>query len=168
MICQLSFHIIIIGYIHMCCFQVIFLLPFCEHDFRLGSFQHTDPFSIQCLEIIGWNIRIWKICIQTIFLLTHRFIGKQHLLCTFFCIGNIAHNIKFAVYKLFKTVGPVTFHILKFPSGITCQSLHELVAITSSDTVFIDIIKGILKWADTNGLCLFFIIIRSSGLAVYW
>ena len=53
MICQLSFHIIIIGYIHMCCFQVIFLLPFCEHDFRLGSFQHTDPFSIQCLEIIS-------------------------------------------------------------------------------------------------------------------
>ena len=30
-------------------------------------------------------------------------------------------------------------------SGITCQSLHELVAITSSDTVFINIIKGILK-----------------------
>lgn len=49
------------------------------------------------------------------------------------------------IFNLIKTVRPVTFHIFKFPSGIARQSLHEFVTISSSYTVFISIIEGILK-----------------------
>ena len=84
----------------------------------------------------------------------------------FIGIGNISHDIDLTVFKLIKTVGPVTFHILKLPSGIACQSLHEFVAEAASNPVLINIIEGILKGTDTDDL-LPVIILRLSSPAMY-
>ena len=152
----------------MLCMYAILIFPFCQHTFWFCIHEHTYTFPVHKFEIRRSNIHVWQISIKDIFFFTHRFIWKKHPLCTFIGVRDIAHDINLTIFKLIEAVGPVTFHVLKFPSGIACQSLQEFIPISSSDTVFIDIIKGIFKGSDTDDLWLFFIIILFSGPAVYW
>ena len=58
MIRQFLFDIIIIIHIYMFCMYAILIFPFCQHDFRLSTHEHTYTFPIQRLEIRHSNIRI--------------------------------------------------------------------------------------------------------------
>ena len=104
MVCQLLLGILIVGDVDVLRFQVVFFFPFGQHNLRLGSHQNADLFAVQRLEVGSGDVLAREIGVEVIFFLPHRLVRKQHLLGAFLRIGNIAHNVDFAVFEFFKAV----------------------------------------------------------------
>ena len=104
MVCQLVLGILIVGDVYVLRFQVVFFFPFGQHHLRLGSHQNADLFAVQRFVIGSGDICAREIGVEVIFFLPHRLVRKQHLLGAVLRIGNIAHNVDFAVFEFFKAV----------------------------------------------------------------
>ena len=104
MVCQLLLGILIVGDVDVLRFQVVFFFPFGQHNLRLGSHQNADLFAVQRLEVGSGDVLAREIGVEVIFFLPHRLVRKQHLLGAVLRIGNIAHNVDFAVFEFFKAV----------------------------------------------------------------
>ena len=104
MVCQLLLHILIVGDVDVLRFQVVFFFPFGQHDLRFRSHQNADLFAVQRFEVGSGDVLAREIGIEVIFFLPHRFVRKQHFLSAVLRIGNIAHNVDFAVFEFFKAV----------------------------------------------------------------
>ena len=117
-VCQLLLYILIVGDVDVLRFQVVFFFPFGQHHLRLGSHQNADCFAVQRFEIGSGDVLARKIGVEVVFFFAHRLVRKQHFLGAVRRIGNIAHNVDFAVFEFFKAVGPVATHILELPACI--------------------------------------------------
>ena len=104
MICQLLLHILVVGDVDVFRFQAVFFFPFGQHHLRFRSHQNTDLFAVQRFVIGSGDVCAREIGVEVIFFLPHRLVRKQHLLGAVLRIGNIAHNVDFAVFEFFKAV----------------------------------------------------------------
>ena len=104
MVCQLLLHILVVGDVDVLRFQAVLFFPFGQHHLRLSSHQNTDLFAVQRFIIGSGDVLAREIGVEVIFFLPHRFVRKQHLLGAVLRVGNIAHNVDFAVFEFFKAV----------------------------------------------------------------
>ena len=84
---------------HMLGVQTVACLPFAELRGRDAFGQHADALAVQGGQIGYGNVGSGKICIQVIFFLAHRQIGKQHGLGTALGVGYAGHQVDFALLQ---------------------------------------------------------------------
>ena len=101
-VCQLLLYILIVGDVDVLRFQVVFFFPLGQHHLRLGSHQNADCFAVQRFEVGSVDVLARKIGVEVVFFFAHRLVRKQYFLGAIRRIGNIAHNVDFAVFEFFK------------------------------------------------------------------
>ena len=125
---------------------------------RLNAVLHDDDLLvIQSRQIRHGNILFREIRIQVISFLTHRQLGKQHLLCALVRVGERCHQIDFPGFEHSHQFSKASLYILVLPSGVTGYRLFVLISVPASTTIDTGNVIGILIPAHTYnlGICLF-------------
>ena len=134
--------VLVAGDGHMLGVQTVACLPFAELRGRDTFGQHADALAVQGGQIGYGNVGSGKICIQVIFFLAHRQIGKQHGLGTALGVGYAGHQVDFALLQHVQRIRPVCFDVMIGPAGICGDGLLIFVAVAAAFAVLAGNVVG--------------------------
>ena len=124
--------------------------PRSEQVFLDAALGNADPLAVQSLEMARHDVLVVARDEKAVRLRAHGKRGVQHLFGAVLLVGDIAHQVDFAIYQLLEKLRPVAFDVLVCPTGVSGNLTLILVSVTRSATVLVDGVEGGLVPANAD------------------